>query len=79
MGVSVSVVAGSKRKAEAMVLDSSWEEKRLRTKKALHAAMIKCRFANTIFQARQKIKTEKADDPMKINQEKKTFQRKLSS
>ncbi|KAK8600652.1 hypothetical protein V6N12_050505 [Hibiscus sabdariffa] len=45
--------------------------------KALHAAVVKCRFADTIFQARQKIKTDKADDPMKIYQEKKTFQRKL--
>ncbi|KAH1064602.1 hypothetical protein J1N35_029589 [Gossypium stocksii] len=46
--------------------------------KALRAAMLKCRFADTIFKAQQKMKGDGADaDPRKLKQEKERFERRL--
>ncbi|KAH1064595.1 hypothetical protein J1N35_029582 [Gossypium stocksii] len=46
--------------------------------KALRAAMLKCRFADTIFKAQQKMKGDGEDaDPRKLKQEKERFERRL--
>ncbi|PPD73741.1 hypothetical protein GOBAR_DD29338 [Gossypium barbadense] len=46
--------------------------------KALRAAMLKCRFADTIFKAQQKMKGEGENaDPRKLKQEKERFERRL--
>ncbi|KAK5833015.1 hypothetical protein PVK06_016825 [Gossypium arboreum] len=46
--------------------------------KALRAAMLKCRFADTIFKAQQKMKSEGENaDPRKLKQEKERFERRL--